>query len=695
MRTRIVALALAPLTAVTLLAATHGSARADTAGMWVYFHLADGASVADVEATLTTMEAAYPDYLGRGWFVPLDVSGLLAYIPQPMAAAAGVNAAAPTVPGTACATDDATSMRFFPEIVRWSMPWFQGIAETPNPGSYDPAADAYSPYNLAKYMRADAFWAGGYRGKTTAAAAYPYTNQIVPAGTPVDVALIDTGVSPVGAGGQAYPKPLGTVSGLDGVSVVQGPDFSFESQSPDLAHLDAYGHGTAMAGIIHTVAPDARIVNLKVADATGAADPTQVIAAVDWAREHRNRFGLNIRVINLSYGVLSNATWQNDELSKAVDRAWQDGIVVVVAAGNYNDDPASQTYGVASPAVNKNMLAVSAYDSTGPKGTPTDFSNTTGANARIPDVAAPGAHATSWRVAGAQADNAIAQAMCDLTPSGKPAQSYPIFYDAAGHSWVRGSGTSQATAFASGAAALMLSRWPDLKPDELKYTPKAKAVQLSGGTRNNFGDGGIDLGTTGVYGAVPAYDWSYKFGTVTGGASIENSRGGYHLWDEKGTRWLETWVPLICAIYYPSGGCPPIPDPYTYDFTACGLAPNSVVPNAQPLCGDKDIFGKAFSSPAHATLANNDKTWTDATGTWNGSTWIAPPAANAAGQTVGFLTDASTGQLVWPTQQWSPAQNWAGTDFGWNTNWSGSRWVGSRWVGSRWVAGSWSSAGWR
>jgi len=45
------------------------------------------------------------------------------------------------------------------------------------------------------------------------------------------------------------------VSGLDGVSVVQGPDFSFESQSPDLSHLDAYGHGTAMAGIIHTVAP--------------------------------------------------------------------------------------------------------------------------------------------------------------------------------------------------------------------------------------------------------------------------------------------------------------------------------------------------------------------------------------------------------------------------------------------------------
>ncbi len=78
-------------------------------------------------------------------------------------------------------------------------------------------------------------------------------------------------------------------------------------QDPDLADLDTYGHGTHMAGIIAGrdatatsgtyagdtsnflgMAPDARIVSPKLADAHGATDVSQVIAAISWVAQHRN-----------------------------------------------------------------------------------------------------------------------------------------------------------------------------------------------------------------------------------------------------------------------------------------------------------------------------------------------------------------------------------------------------------------------
>src|SRR4051794_16444045 len=56
-------------------------------------------------------------------------------------------------------------------------------------------------------------------------------------GQGVDVAVVDTGVSPV--------------AGLDGANkLVYGPDLSFDSQSESTTHRDGYGHGTVMASII-------------------------------------------------------------------------------------------------------------------------------------------------------------------------------------------------------------------------------------------------------------------------------------------------------------------------------------------------------------------------------------------------------------------------------------------------------------
>ena len=83
------------------------------------------------------------------------------------------------------------------------------------------------------------------------------------------------------------------------------------------------------------MAPDARIVSVKVGVADGGTDVSQVIAAIDWVVQHRNDNGLNIRVINLSYGTNSAQDSKIDPLAYAAEQAWKAGIVVVVAGGNY------------------------------------------------------------------------------------------------------------------------------------------------------------------------------------------------------------------------------------------------------------------------------------------------------------------------------------------------------------------------
>src|SRR5581483_10085441 len=263
-----------------------------------------------------------------------------------------------------------------------------------------------SLYNTARTVGAVSYWRNGFTGKG------------------VDVALIDSGVAPVN--GLTTPG-----------KVVNGPDLSFDSQAPNLQYLDAYGHGTHMAGIIAGrddavvpgsnyagdstdflgVAPDARIVNVKVADAGGAVDVSQVIAAIDWVVQHKNDNGLNIRVLNLSFGTDSTQPYTLDPLAYAAEVAWRNGIVVVGAV---------DTQGTVSPSDD----TVATFSSAG-NGT------------RNPDLVAPGVHIASLRDPGSTIDRQF----------GATATVGTRFF--------RGSGTSQATAVMSGAAALAIQQHPN------------------------------------------------------------------------------------------------------------------------------------------------------------------------------------------------------------------------------------------
>lgn len=262
-------------------------------------------------------------------------------------------------------------------------------------------------------------------------------------GQGIDVAIIDSGVTPV--------------DGLDQPGkIVYGPDLSNEGGFANLANLDTFGHGTHLAGIIagddgqHVlgIAPESRIVSLKVAGATGETHVAQVIAAIDWVVEHKNDNGLNIRVLNLSLGVPGIASSAGDPLSAAVERAWRAGIVVVAAAGNRGN----AVGGIDSPAVSPYVIAVGStesYDSWGR----TDIVPvwTSGGNAfRHADVLAPGRSIMSLRVPGSYLD-----------------QQHPGAV--VGDKYFVGSGTSQSAAIQSGYVASLLSLNPALTPDQVKY----------------------------------------------------------------------------------------------------------------------------------------------------------------------------------------------------------------------------------
>jgi serine protease AprX len=468
----------------------------------------------------------------------------------------------------------------------------------------DPSSDLGSLYSVRKMIGADAYWTSGYTG----------------AG--VDVALIDSGIAPVAGM---------TVAG----KVVNGPDLSFESQDPDLRYMDTFGHGTHMAGIIAGrdpsvssfnpadqnhflgVAPGARIVSVKVADAFGSTDVVQVLAAIDWVVQHRHDDGLNIRVLNLSFGTNGTQAYTVDPLAYAVEMAWRRGIFVVVSAGNEGFGSPKLN----NPAYDPYIMAVGA---SAPNGTParTDdivaaFSSS-GDQYRHPDLVAPGKSIVSLRTPGSAIDT--------HNPAARTGDTPRLF---------RGSGTSQAAAVVSGAAALVIQQRPWIRPDQLKKLLTSTAFGLTGATSHEQGAGLIDLARA----RTTSTPWSTQHWTrASGTGSIELARGAYHLWADD-TR----------------------------------------------LDGEKDIFGRSFDTRSWASKTSQEEAWDD-DGEWMGRAWTSD----------GFCATSWAG-LSWSGTTWS-GTDWAGrswTSGAWSgRSWTSGGWTGGPWTGRSWTSGTWSGNVW-
>ncbi len=124
--------------------------------------------------------------------------------------------------------------------------------------------------------------------------------------------------------------------------------------------MDVNGHGTHVSGIaaangtINGVAPQSRIVMLKVCNSTGSCYDDAIMSAIDWCVNNASVF--NISVISMSLGGGSYTNYCNDDpLAPNINNAVGAGISVVIATGN--DGYTAQ---IAAPACVQNATPVGA-----------------------------------------------------------------------------------------------------------------------------------------------------------------------------------------------------------------------------------------------------------------------------------------------------------------------------------------------
>ncbi|HWH01738.1 MAG TPA: S8 family serine peptidase [Pilimelia sp.] len=363
---------------------------------------------------------------------------------------------------------------------------------------------------------AGALWLGSSTGTTNTTLAHVRsvigantTSTSTLTGAGVGIALIDTGVAPV--------------PGLPAAQIVNGPDLSFESQSNALRYHDTYGHGTHLAGIIVAndtatgtkgLAPKAKVTSIKVGISNGAADVTQMIAAIDWVVKNRNHDPANpIKILNLSYGTGGTPSYLKDPLQFAVEQAWLAGITVIVAGGNNGNNTASLT----NPATDPHVIAVGSSATANTTSTSDDtlstFSNLS-TTSRSLDLLAPGQSIASLRVEGSHVDLSYPEARVGTT-------------------LMRGSGSSQSAAVVSAAAALLLEKRPTLTPDQVKQALVGSAVPLQVGLGASKG-----LKQVNVHNALSrtvtttAQSWAKS----TGDGDLNLTRGGAGVTWHDGTK---------------------------------------------------------------------------------------------------------------------------------------------------------------
>ncbi len=203
----------------------------------------------------------------------------------------------------------------------------------------------------------------------------------------------------------------------------------------DTSHLPgAFGHGTMVAGIIHLVAPTAKIMPLKVFGSDGTANLSDIVRAIYFAVDN------GARVINMSFSFSSPSI----SLMKAINYATAHDVVCVASVGN--DGAETLRY----PASYRNVIGVASTDNSD---TRSAFSNYGEA---LVDIAAPG------------------EGIVTAYPGGH----YAVV-----------SGTSFAAPMVSGGAALLVQRDTDLDQKEASQGfSNAKKLDTSA-----VGGGRLDL----------------------------------------------------------------------------------------------------------------------------------------------------------------------------------------------------------
>ena len=233
-------------------------------------------------------------------------------------------------------------------------------------------------------------------------------------GTGVRVAVIDSGID------ADHPSLQGSVDADAAVAFTV--DAGGEVVADHAPHGDSFGHGTACAGIIHSLAPAARITSVKVLGAGLSGKAAAFLGGLEWAVEQ------GFDVVNLSLG--SRTREHALGFHELCDRAYFGNTLVVTAANNMNS--------VSYPSLFASVLSVACNLSSDPfryhvnPEPPTEFL------ARGIDVPVLWAH----------------------------------------HGTTVSTGNSYAAPHIAGLAALVRSKHPDLRPFQVKSALWARAANV-------------------------------------------------------------------------------------------------------------------------------------------------------------------------------------------------------------------------
>ena len=266
--------------------------------------------------------------------------------------------------------------------------------------------------------------------------------QQLSTGSGVIVAVLDTGVQL-----DPLPHSLLNSSIVPGIDLVDGDANPAETRNGldddgDGLIDEGIGHGTHVAGIVHQVAPTARIMPVRILDDDGSGTTWNAAEGMFWAALH------GAKVINMSLGSHGSASVLRD----AVRAITAEGVLVVAAAGNDGKDRTMY------PAAVPEAVAVGSVGSGDVVSTFSNFG-------RWVDVVAPGEDIHS---------------------------SYAFPAD----SYASNSGTSMATPWVAGEAALLFSYNPGLSPAAASAAISAGAQSidaLNPAKAGLVGGGRIDL----------------------------------------------------------------------------------------------------------------------------------------------------------------------------------------------------------
>ena len=305
-------------------------------------------------------------------------------------------------------------------------------------------------------------------------------------GTDVTVAVIDTGILPnhPDLDNQLLPGydfisdqwMAGDGDGRDDDPSDEG-DYTETGDCEDgVEATDSSWHGSHIAGIIAAktdnsigvagVAPDSKVLPVRAMGRCGGRG-SDIIDALTWASGgHVNGVPDNPNpadVINLSLGGASQCP---RFYQRAIDKAVSRGSIIVVAAGNENQDAAQ-----VAPANCDNVITVG---STGPAGTRAEYSN----YGQTVDVSAPGGDVPG-RDDDVEATTILSTVDKSATTPREPVYGFAI-------------GTSQAAPHVAGTLALLLALNPDLTTEEAVTILQDSAVPLSSCDRDACSAGIVD-----------------------------------------------------------------------------------------------------------------------------------------------------------------------------------------------------------